>query len=174
MDELKAPVNELARSLRPLCRHRGMGRVSGPMRTGRRIGCGACVTNLAGEHHGVRCRRHRAGSLSQALRTGAAHSADFQPQGDDSFLALLRVVAASVANDYFRRLLSEKRGGKVVTMVLDEESSSVVPVASEKTRRFSGPFCFPSSITSCVRPLDDRGTRSNYLLALLLARPHRR
>ena len=57
---------------------------------------------------------------------------DFKPRGEDSFFALLRVVTASVANDYFRRQHSEKRGGKVVTMVLDEESSSVVPVAPEK------------------------------------------
>ena len=57
---------------------------------------------------------------------------EFKPRGEDSFLALLRVIAASVANDYFRRQRSEKRGGKVVTMVLDEESSSVVFVASEK------------------------------------------
>jgi RNA polymerase sigma-70 factor (ECF subfamily) len=57
---------------------------------------------------------------------------EFKPRGEDSFLALLRVIAASVANDYFRRQRSEKRGGKVVTMVLDEESSSVVLVVSEK------------------------------------------
>ncbi len=55
---------------------------------------------------------------------------EFRPRGEDSFLALLRVIAASVANDYFRRQRSEKRGGKVATMVLDEESSSV-SVASE-------------------------------------------
>jgi RNA polymerase sigma-70 factor, ECF subfamily len=57
---------------------------------------------------------------------------EFQPRGEDSFLALLRVVAASVANDYFRRQYSEKRGGKVLTMVLDEDSSSLVPGAQEK------------------------------------------
>jgi RNA polymerase sigma-70 factor (ECF subfamily) len=57
---------------------------------------------------------------------------DFKPRGEDSFFALLRVVTASVANDYFRRQHSEKRGGKVVTMVLDDESSSVVPIAPEK------------------------------------------
>ncbi|MGO9434673.1 MAG: RNA polymerase sigma factor [Terracidiphilus sp.] len=56
---------------------------------------------------------------------------DFKPRGEDSFLGLLRVVAASVANDYFRRQRSEKRGGKVVTMVLDDEASSVVPVGPE-------------------------------------------
>jgi len=38
-------------------------------------------------------------------------------------------VSASVANDYFRRLYSEKRGGKVVTMTLVEDAA-VFPVAS--------------------------------------------
>jgi len=51
---------------------------------------------------------------------------EFKPKGEDSFLALLRVVTASVANDYFRRQYSEKRGGKVVTMVLDEEPAAAV------------------------------------------------
>ncbi len=46
---------------------------------------------------------------------------EFKPQGDDSFLALLRVITGSVANDHFRRQRSEKRGGKVVTMAIDEE-----------------------------------------------------
>jgi RNA polymerase sigma-70 factor, ECF subfamily len=40
---------------------------------------------------------------------------EFEPRGEDSFLALLRIVATSVANDHFRRLYSAKRGGKVVT-----------------------------------------------------------
>ena len=49
---------------------------------------------------------------------------DFEPRGDDSFLGLLRLVAASVANDYFRRLYSAKRGGKVVTMpLLDDDTT---------------------------------------------------
>src|SRR5580658_10706243 len=47
---------------------------------------------------------------------------EFEPRGDDSFLGLLRMVAASVANDYFRRLYSAKRGGKVVTMSLVDEA----------------------------------------------------
>ncbi|MGB6690326.1 MAG: sigma-70 family RNA polymerase sigma factor [Terracidiphilus sp.] len=37
----------------------------------------------------------------------------FEPRGEDSFLGLLRIVSTSVANDYFRRLYSIKRGGKV-------------------------------------------------------------
>jgi RNA polymerase sigma-70 factor (ECF subfamily) len=47
---------------------------------------------------------------------------DFEPRGDDSFFGLLRIVTASVANDYFRRQRSEKRGGKVVTSSLEEDT----------------------------------------------------
>jgi len=47
----------------------------------------------------------------------------FQPRGEDSFLGLLRIVAASVANDYFRRIYSTKRGGKVVTMPLIDDDA---------------------------------------------------
>ena len=59
---------------------------------------------------------------------------EFEPRGEDSFLGLLRLVSASVANDYFRRTHSAKRGGKVVTMALAEEgapgpSASVHPTA---------------------------------------------
>jgi len=47
---------------------------------------------------------------------------DFEPRGEDSFLGLLRTVSVSVANDYFRRVSSTKRGGKVVTMpLMDDE-----------------------------------------------------
>lgn len=53
---------------------------------------------------------------------------DFAPRGEDSFLGLLRVVCASVANDYFRRQHSEKRGGKVVTLVIDESHASAIRV----------------------------------------------
>jgi RNA polymerase sigma-70 factor (ECF subfamily) len=50
---------------------------------------------------------------------------NFEPRGEDSFLGLLRMVVGSVANDYFRRLYSAKRGGKVVTMsMLDEGAQS--------------------------------------------------
>ena len=48
---------------------------------------------------------------------------DFAPRGEDSFFGLLRVVSASVANDHFRRQHSEKRGGKVVTLVIEEGPS---------------------------------------------------
>jgi RNA polymerase sigma-70 factor, ECF subfamily len=47
--------------------------------------------------------------------------ADFEPRGEDSFLGLLSMVAASVANDYFRRLYSAKRGGKVVINTLGDD-----------------------------------------------------
>jgi len=57
---------------------------------------------------------------------------EFRPRGEDSFLALLRVITASVANDYFRRHYSEKRGGKVITMVLDEDPAPVIPQTSNK------------------------------------------
>jgi RNA polymerase sigma-70 factor (ECF subfamily) len=53
---------------------------------------------------------------------------DFEPRGEDSFLGLLRIVAGSVANDYFRRIYSAKRGGKVVTASLIEEAAAA-PVA---------------------------------------------
>jgi len=47
---------------------------------------------------------------------------EFRPRGEDSFLALLRIVATSVANDYFRRQHSAKRGGRVLTLALAGES----------------------------------------------------
>jgi len=58
---------------------------------------------------------------------------EFRPQGENSFFALLRVVTASVANDYFRRQYSVKRGGKVITMVLDDEPATVVPVGGGRS-----------------------------------------
>jgi len=48
---------------------------------------------------------------------------DFEPRCEDSFLGLLRIVSASVANDYFRRMYSTKRGGKVVTTQLVEDGA---------------------------------------------------
>lgn len=50
---------------------------------------------------------------------------DFEPRGEDSFFGLLRIVTGSVANDYFRRFYSVKRGGKVVTMPLLEDEGQV-------------------------------------------------
>ncbi len=48
---------------------------------------------------------------------------EFEPRGEDSFLGLLRMVSGSVANDYFRRVYSAKRGGKVVTMPLADDGA---------------------------------------------------
>jgi RNA polymerase sigma-70 factor (ECF subfamily) len=48
---------------------------------------------------------------------------DFQPRGEDSFLGLLSMVSASVANDYFRRVYSAKRGGKMVIVPLVEDGT---------------------------------------------------
>jgi RNA polymerase sigma-70 factor (ECF subfamily) len=50
---------------------------------------------------------------------------DFEPRGEDSFLGLLRMVSMSVANDYFRRLYSAKRGGNVATTPLAEEEAQL-------------------------------------------------
>jgi RNA polymerase sigma-70 factor (ECF subfamily) len=58
---------------------------------------------------------------------------DFEPRGEDSFLALLRMVSASVANDHFRRLYSVKRGGKVVTSPLDEDTAPSLLASAHQT-----------------------------------------
>jgi RNA polymerase sigma-70 factor (ECF subfamily) len=60
---------------------------------------------------------------------------DFEPRGEDSFLGLLRMVASSVANDYFRRHYSEKRGGKVVTMALVEDAAPFPAASSHESGR---------------------------------------
>jgi RNA polymerase sigma-70 factor, ECF subfamily len=60
---------------------------------------------------------------------------DFEPRGEDSFLGLLRTVSVSVANDYFRRIHSTKRGGKVVTMpLMDDETQLSVDGTSPAAR----------------------------------------
>jgi RNA polymerase sigma-70 factor (ECF subfamily) len=58
---------------------------------------------------------------------------DFEPRGEDSFLGLLRLVSSSVANDYFRRLYSEKRGGKVVTMPLVGDAVQVSAASAHQS-----------------------------------------
>lgn len=58
---------------------------------------------------------------------------EFEPRGDDSFLGLLRIVTASVGNDYFRRQSSVKRGGKVVTSSLDDELAPNQTVSARQT-----------------------------------------
>ncbi|MGD0731743.1 MAG: sigma-70 family RNA polymerase sigma factor [Terracidiphilus sp.] len=58
---------------------------------------------------------------------------DFEPRGEDSFLGLLRTVAASVANDYYRRRYSAKRGGKVVTMALEEDGAPTTAASARQS-----------------------------------------
>jgi RNA polymerase sigma-70 factor (ECF subfamily) len=60
---------------------------------------------------------------------------DFEPRGEDSFFGLLRIVTGSVANDYFRRLYSVKRGGKVVTMPLMDEDSAAPAESARPAER---------------------------------------
>lgn len=45
---------------------------------------------------------------------------EFKDQGDDSFEKLLRVIAASVATDHFRRARAEKRGGRAGAVSLHD------------------------------------------------------
>jgi RNA polymerase sigma-70 factor (ECF subfamily) len=47
----------------------------------------------------------------------------FEPRGVDSILGLLRIVSISTANDYFRRVCSAKRGGKEVTVSIEDDSA---------------------------------------------------
>jgi RNA polymerase sigma-70 factor (ECF subfamily) len=54
----------------------------------------------------------------------------FEPRGEDSFFGLLRLVTASVTNDYYRRQYSTKRGGKVLTMPLLDGDSSLASQAA--------------------------------------------
>jgi RNA polymerase sigma-70 factor (ECF subfamily) len=61
--------------------------------------------------------------------------ADFEPRGEDSFLGLLSVVAASVANDYFRRIYSAKRGGKVVINPLGEDEVQLSAASTHPAAR---------------------------------------
>ncbi len=58
---------------------------------------------------------------------------EFDPRGEDSFFGLLRTVSASVANDHFRRQNSAKRGGRVVTVELDEHASANSPLGPSDT-----------------------------------------
>ncbi|MGD0786715.1 MAG: sigma-70 family RNA polymerase sigma factor [Terracidiphilus sp.] len=62
---------------------------------------------------------------------------DFEPRGEDSFLGLLRLVSASVANDYFRRQYSAKRGGKVVTMPLLEDAAQLPAATTQPAARMA-------------------------------------
>lgn len=130
MDTSKAPVNELARA----CAHSAdamewaefLGQCA-PIaaivatriaRIWKRDPVSSVVDDIVQEVFLKLCDQER-----RVLR-------DFRPRGENSFFALLRVIAASVANDYFRRQHSEKRGGRVVTMVLDDEPSGAVPMGA--------------------------------------------
>jgi RNA polymerase sigma-70 factor, ECF subfamily len=133
MDALKAPVNELARA----CAHSAdakeweeLLRRCTPVaavvarriaRMWQGIAAPSTVDDIVQEVFLKLCEQQR-----RILR-------EFKPRGEDSFLALLRVVTASVANDYFRRQRSEKRGGKAITMTLDDEPTSPVPVSAENS-----------------------------------------
>jgi RNA polymerase sigma-70 factor (ECF subfamily) len=128
MEPLRAPVNELARA----CAHS-----ADTAEWGEFLGRCAPVAALVA----ARVARIWQGTATAAVVDDIVQEVflklceddrrilrDFKPQGDDSFLALLRVITASVANDYFRRQYSEKRGGKAITTLLDDESSQ--PVAA--------------------------------------------
>jgi RNA polymerase sigma-70 factor (ECF subfamily) len=67
---------------------------------------------------------------------------DFKPRGEDSFLGLLRIVSVSVANDYFRRQYSAKRGGKVVTIALDDGPSSTMAAGPDETAQMQKALLF--------------------------------
>jgi RNA polymerase sigma-70 factor (ECF subfamily) len=132
MEPLRAPVNELARA----CAHS-----ADTAEWGEFLGRCAPVAALIA----ARVARIWQGTASSAVVDDIVQEVfvklceqerrilrEFKPKGDDSFLALLRVITASVANDYFRRQYSEKRGGKVVTMLLDEEPSSMVATHNDQ------------------------------------------
>ncbi len=103
-----------------------MGRAFAPLRS-------------AGVDHGARVARiwnHRASSalvediVQEIFLKLCEHDRrilrQFEPRGEDSFMGLLRIVSASVANDYFRRTASAKRGGKVLISSLDDEAPAAI------------------------------------------------
>jgi RNA polymerase sigma-70 factor, ECF subfamily len=131
MDRLNVPVNELARA----CAHSADAREWEELL--RR--CAPVAALVAG-----RVTRMWLGSATPSIVDDIVQEVflklceqqrrilrEFRPRGEDSFLGLLRVVSASVANDYFRRQHSEKRGGKVVTTAIDEEAGMAVPAIGE-------------------------------------------
>jgi RNA polymerase sigma-70 factor (ECF subfamily) len=62
---------------------------------------------------------------------------EFAPRGEDSFLGLLHIVSASVANDHFRRLYSVKRGGKVITDQLTDDTQAGQALTAREANSFS-------------------------------------
>jgi RNA polymerase sigma-70 factor, ECF subfamily len=142
MDKLKAPVNELARA----CAHSADAREWEELL--RR--CTPVAALVAG-----RITRMWLGSATPSVVDDIVQEVflklceqqrrilrEFRPRGEDSFLGLLRVVTASVANDYFRRQHSEKRGGKVVTTAIEEETGAAVPAAGETSREMQRAVLF--------------------------------
>jgi RNA polymerase sigma-70 factor (ECF subfamily) len=128
MDMSKAPVNELAR----VCAHS-----TDTMEWAELLGQCAPIAGVVAARVARIWRRDPASSVVDDIVQEVFLKLcdqerrilrEFKPQGENSFFALLRVVTASVANDYFRRQYSEKRGGRVITMVLDGEPAGVVPV----------------------------------------------
>jgi RNA polymerase sigma-70 factor (ECF subfamily) len=66
----------------------------------------------------------------------------FEPRGEDSFLGLLRIVSGSVANDYFRRMYSAKRGGKVLTTPLDEDAAPLLAASARESAKMQRSVLF--------------------------------
>ena len=60
---------------------------------------------------------------------------DFVPRADGSFLGLLRIVSTSVANDHFRRQSSAKRGGRTITVPLDELLPLTNPISPQNSEK---------------------------------------
>jgi RNA polymerase sigma-70 factor (ECF subfamily) len=49
---------------------------------------------------------------------------EFDDRGNDSFLKLLRLIAATVGTDHFRRMRAEKRGGRTHSMTLEQHAQA--------------------------------------------------
>ena len=151
MDRLKLPVNELARvcagsgdaaSGRSFC---AGARPSPPWLRPAFRGCGwesatpSVVDEIVQEVFLKLCDQQR-----RILR-------EFKPRGEDSFLGLVRIVSASVANDYFRRQHSTKRGGKVVTIALEDGTGANVPPGPNDSAEMQR-LCFSQSLTAEYAP----------------------
>lgn len=131
MDELRVPINDLAKACArstDAAEWEELLRRSAPMaslvaarvaRMWLRNSSPSVVDDIVQEIFLKLCEQER-----RILR-------DFAPRSEDSFLGLLRIVSASVANDYFRRQYSAKRGGKVVTVTLNDAPAPTVPEAPQ-------------------------------------------
>ncbi len=95
----------------------------------------------------------------------------FEPRGEDSFFGLLRIVTGSVANDYFRRLYSVKRGGKVMSMPLLEDQAQETAFGTAPAERMQQSALLAqldSQLRSAPDAISERDRAS--ILALLPAR----